>query len=158
MTDVDFYPDDNTLYSFDPGKITGIAKGDTFGNLHELVQLNEEGLYNYLTGIKAADAFIVENFTIYPNKASSFIWSDMQVIQLLGAIKYRAHVLGAELIIQQPNFKGSGYRWAGITPPKNHAISHQTDAYAHLVYYWVQKLKLEPPVMNKLRAENFKNK
>jgi hypothetical protein len=145
--------DDKRIYSFDPGKITGVAVGNYDGTLYAMSQWKEDELFKYLAGIKDAGVFIVENFTIRPNKASSFIWSDMQVIQIIGALKFCAHTLKVDLVLQEPSVKSIGYRWAGIESPKNHAISHQTDAYAHLTYYWVNRLTLQPPAMKKLQEE-----
>lgn len=141
------YPDDNTVYSFDPGRVTGIAKGDTFGNLFETVQLEEEPLWDYLESIKIAHTFIIEEFRIRPDKAQSFIFSEMQTIQIIGALKFKAHQFGAQVIMQSPTIKSIGYKWAGIQPPKNHGLSHSTDAYAHLSYYWTKTLDLQPIVV-----------
>jgi hypothetical protein len=148
------YPDDNTVYSFDPGKITGVAKGDTHGNLFDTIQYDEEQLWYYLESIRHADVFIIEEFRIRPDKAQSFIFSEMQTIQIIGALKYKAHELSAEVVMQSPTIKSIGYKWAGLEPPKTHALSHSTDAYAHLSYFWVKTLKLEPIVMQTLRRKN----
>lgn len=139
------------VYAFDPGKTTGIAVGDTEGKLYDTLQWTAEPFYNFLDTISEPSIFVVENFLIRPNKANSFIWSDMEVIQHIGALKYKAFSTGSDFVIQEPSIKSIGYKWAGLQAPKNHAMSHSTDAYAHLVYYWVKKLGLEPPVAKRLR-------
>lgn len=143
------------IYAFDPGDTTGVAIGDLEGNLKDYFQLNVKELYGFLEEIESADVFLVEDFHIMPGKAQSFSWSNMEVIQVIGALKYAAwtkHRCGVTM--QRPTVKNSGYRWAGIMPPKNHNQSHATDAYAHLVYYWVNVLKLEAPVIKQMRLNN----
>ena len=139
------------IYAFDPGKVTGICVGDTDGKLYDTLQYTAEPFYKFLDTIREPAIFVVENFLIRPNKAQSFIWSDMEVIQHIGALKYKAYSTGSDFVIQEPSIKSIGYKWAGIKPPKNHAASHSTDAYVHLVYYWVKKLGMEPPAMKRLR-------
>lgn len=141
------------IHSFDPGATTGVAVGDNMGNLKELHTLVGLDLFDYLIGLQVADRFIIESFKIRPNKASSFIWSDMTVIQYIGAIAYRAYELKIPCVMQEPSIKPMGYRWAGIEVPKTHSLSHETDAYAHLCYYWVKELKLEAPSIKKLKEQ-----
>lgn len=141
------------IYSFDPGKTTGVAIGTEAGSLSRIEQYSVPELYVFLNQLTAADTFIIENFTIRPNKASSFVWSSMEVIQIIGALKYCAFQVGADVIMQEPTVKVMGYKWAGIVPPSNHKLSHEADAYAHMVFYWVKQLGLEAPVMRKLRNE-----
>ncbi len=146
--------DDDTVYSFDPGRVTGIAKGTLDGRLLDTVQLDHQPLCEYLLSIRHADVFIIEEFRIRPDKAQSFIFSEMETIQVIGALKYKAYDLGAKVVMQSPTIKSIGYKWAGIQPPKNHSLSHSTDAYAHLSYYWTKTLGLEPIAMQNLRRKN----
>lgn len=143
-----------TIFSFDPGKVTGAAWGDDLGNLSDYCQFTISELYDFLNVIRSPKVFIIEDFNIRPNKAASFAWSDMEVIQVIGALKYAAYSNSTVVVMQKPTVKTSGYRWAGIVPPKKHSESHATDAYAHLVYYWVQTLKLEAPVIKQMRLNN----
>lgn len=138
------------IYSFDPGQVTGIAVGDNAGNLIKLKQVTFEELPAYLDELKQANLFIVEEFRIRPDKAMSFSFSDMKVIQAIGMIMMRAYQLEVRIRFQRPLDKTVGYKWAGKKPPTNHALSHQVDAYAHLVFYWVHVGGLEPPAMANL--------
>jgi hypothetical protein len=51
--------------------------------------------------------------------------------------------------MQKPTVKSIGYKWAGITAPKNHSLSHSADAYAHMSYYWTKVLELKPIVFRR---------
>jgi hypothetical protein len=140
----------NIVYSFDPGKVTGVVSADTLGNVTSTEQYEEGELWDFLDTIKEAHTFIIEGFRIRPDKAQSFIYSDLQVLQVLGSIRYCAHRINAEVVIQSPTVKSIGYKWAGLQPPKNHDISHSTDAYAHLSYWWVKNCNLQPIIMRRL--------
>ena len=142
------------IYSFDPGDTTGVAWGSEGGDVYGTEQLKVGELYKFLHQVETANKFIIEDFHIMPRKAASFAWSDMKTIQIIGALKYDAYLKGIEVVMQRPPVKTSGYRWAGLVPPKNHDISHSMDAYAHLVYHWVHTLKLEAPVIKQMRLNN----
>lgn len=138
------------IYSIDPGETTGVAIGDDQGKLVSMSQHSWEHLPAYINSILDADLFIVEEFRIRPDKAMSFSFSDMKTIQAVGMFKLRAHQLGASSRYQRPLDKTVGYKWAGTPPPKAHSLSHQVDAYAHLVFYWVKVLGLPPPAAARL--------
>lgn len=139
------------IYSFDPGQMNGIATGSSTGKLSGLKQVGWEDFPKYLDEIKNAELFIIEEFRIRPDKAMSFSFSDMKTIQTIGMLRYRAHQLKTPMKFQRPTDKTIGYRWSGTPPPKNHSLSHQTDAYAHLVFHWVHTLGLEPPAAAKAK-------
>jgi hypothetical protein len=144
------------IYSWDPGKVTGMAKGTVEGKLLGMAQYTQTELFDFLNTMnKDVDTFIIEEFRIRPDKAASFIYSDMQTIQIIGALRYKAHQLGAPVFIQSPTLKSLGYKYAGITPPKNHDISHSSDAYSHLSYWWVKELKLLPIVFRRTDAKEI---
>lgn len=139
------------LYSFDPGETTGVAIGDNKGELVKMGQHSWADFPHYLNAIDKADMFIVEEFRIRPDKAMSFSFSDMKTIQVIGMLRLRAYQLNIPTQYQRPLDKSMGYRWSGTPQPKNHSLSHQVDAYAHLVFYWVHHLRLPPPVQARLK-------
>lgn len=138
------------IYSIDPGETTGVAIGDDQGKLVGMSQHPWDRLPDYINSILDADLFIVEEFKIRPDKAMSFSFSDMKTIQVIGMFKLRAHQIGATTRYQRPLDKIMGYRWSGTTAPKAHSLSHQVDAYAHMVFYWVHVLGLTPPAAARL--------
>jgi len=136
-------------YSFDPGIVTGVAVSDEEGICQQVDQFTLEKLYEFLKGIDDAAVFVVENFRIRPEKAQSFSWDGMKVIRIIGAIEFAAYKLGCEYILQEPSVKPIGYKWAGLSVPKDHSMSHQTDAWAHLVYYNHKVKGLQIPIMRR---------
>lgn len=138
------------IISFDPGETTGVAIGDSKGELISMKQYSWNEFPHYLNTIQKAELFLVEEFRIRPDKAMSFSFSDMKTIQAIGMIRLRAYQLGTPTTYQRPLDKSMGYRWAGTSAPKAHSISHQVDAYAHLVFHWVHHLGLKPPAAARL--------
>lgn len=116
----------------DPGVTSGFAMSDNTGKLIDYGQLGKIELFDFLMDIKP-EVVVVENFKIRPGH--NFNWNGMEVIRVIGAIEYRAHELKARLAFQEPSVKSVGYKWAGLPEPTNHKNSHQTDAWAHLVFF-----------------------
>lgn len=138
-------------WAFDPGITTGFAVCNEEGVLQEFGQIKYNDLHKFLDDVVESTHFIIEGFRIRPNH--NFAFDEMKTIRVIGALEYRAHQLGAKTVMQDPPNKSIGYKWAGITVPKDHKQSHQTDAYAHLVYYNVKQLKMQPPVAQRIRNE-----
>jgi hypothetical protein len=139
-------------YGFDPGNTTGLAMSDDEGTLLDYSQVKIEQLFDVLDNIKEAKVFVIEEFLIRPGV--NFSWNDMKVIQVIGALRYRAYQLGAEAVLQSPSIKSIGYKWAGITQSKSHDFSHQLDAWAHLTYYNHKILKLPIPALRQMKEEH----
>jgi hypothetical protein len=138
-------------YGFDPGNMTGVAISDETGKLVAYEQISFENLFTYLSEIKEAKVFVIEEFLIRPG--INFSWNDMKVIQAIGSIRYCAYQLGAAVVMQSPTIKSIGYKWAGIKTSKDHSFSHQLDAWAHLTYFNHKKLGLPIPAMRKMQDE-----
>jgi hypothetical protein len=135
----------------DPGVTTGYAKSDDTGKLLDFGQLGKFELFDFLELI-TPDIIVVENFKIRPGH--NFNWNGMEVIRVIGAIEYRAHELGCKLVFQEPSVKSVGYKWAGMPTPKSHANSHQTDAWAHLVFFNTKVLGLPIPAERLMRQDD----
>jgi hypothetical protein len=135
----------------DPGVTSGYAMSDNTGRLLDYGQLGKNELFDFLQDIRPY-VIVVENFKIRPGH--NFNWNGMEVIRVIGAIEYRAHELGVPLVFQEPSVKSVGYKWAGMPPPKSHAQSHQTDAWAHLVFYNSKILGLPIPAQRLLQSSH----
>jgi hypothetical protein len=108
-------------------------------------------LFDFLKEIEP-DTIVVENFKIRPGH--NFNWNGMEVIRVIGAIEYRAHELDCKLVFQEPSVKSVGYKWAGLPAPSSHAMSHQTDAWAHLVFFNHKILGLPIPAERLMKEQN----
>jgi hypothetical protein len=117
-------------------------------------QLKREQFHAYLLSAFPT-VFIVENFRVRPG--TNFTWQEHEVIRVIGAIEYQAFIADAEVVFQEPAIKSIGYKWAGLSVPKNHDMSHETDAYAHLVYYNTKVLGLPIPAIQRMREDSDKD-
>jgi hypothetical protein len=140
-----------SLIGLDPGVTTGYAISTDNGKLVDYGQLGKLELFEFLSDVKP-HTFVVEDFKIRPNH--NFNWNGMEVIRVIGAIEYRAHELKAKLVFQQPSVKPVAYKWAGLPPPSSHKNSHQTDAWAHLVFFNHKILGLPIPAAKLMKEEN----
>lgn len=124
------------LLAVDPGDTSGWAlyqKGilTKWGQSRGL-----KGLLSDLKNLPTPDVFVVEDYRIRPNVNHSY--SRVNTIQVIGAIKAKALENDAKFILQEPSIKPIAYKWLNMSPPKDHSISHETDAMAHGYYYLVR--------------------
>lgn len=137
--------------ALDPGKTTGWATFDAEGIGVAYGQANIKELYELL-GSTEATVFIVEDFELFPWKSKDMPFDTLVACRIIGAIDYAASLKNAEVILQKPTIKTIGYKWAGITKPSNHTISHGPDAYVHGVYY-LQKNNIRVPQQGRVTNE-----
>lgn len=122
--------------ALDPGDTTGWAAADAEGNLLEYGQFKLAEQNKWLDAhirpnIKEV---IVEDYKNYAHKTQKN-WSRNQTSKNIGAIEMICELRGVPYYLQMANVKKIGYKFAGLgQAPSNHAISHQFDAVAHLVY------------------------
>lgn len=124
--------------AIDPGISTGVATFKENGDLIRTETLKgRDQLYEYLANIASNEPLdiIMEDFKLYPWKAMAQSWDRLETVRYIGAVEHWASLYGYLVVFQDPNIKGIGYKWAGISKPKNHALSHETDAFVHGVYY-----------------------
>lgn len=158
---MDYEPTGRERYlSLDPGLSTGYATFDANGDLITFGTLKggSEDLYPFLRRLvfKLALDFsleykldvIIEDYKLYPWKAMSQVWDSLETVRLIGAVQFWANLHEFPVHLQEPNVKGIAYKWAGISVPKNHALSHETDAFVHGVYY-LQKAGIRRPQQGK---------
>lgn len=121
--------------ALDPGNSTGwatfVENGDVdgFGTCR-----TRSEVYEKLIEVRP-QVIIMEDYRLYPWKAKEQSWSGFETVRIIGAVEYYAYLHNATMVLQEPSIKAIGYRWAGLTKPKNHDLSHETDAYVHGVYY-----------------------
>jgi len=134
--------------SIDPGNSTGYALFDSAGDINDFGTLSggRGTLYEFLHHAvpETVEVVIIEDYTLYPWKAMNQAWSKLDTVRFIGAIEFWAAERLIRVEFQPPNVKSIAYMWAGIKPPKNHALSHETDAYVHGVYY-LQKAGVRKP-------------
>lgn len=124
--------------AIDPGISTGVATFKENGDLIRTETLKgKDQLYHYLSDMAGGIdlTVIMEDFKLYPWKAMAQSWDRLETVRYIGAVEHWADSNGYDVVFQDPNIKGIGYKWAGISKPKNHALSHETDAFVHGVYY-----------------------
>lgn len=151
---MDYEPTGRERYlSLDPGLSTGYATFDANGDLITFGTLkSKEGLYDFLAQLSTNEPIdvILEDYKLYPWKAMSQVWDSLETVRFIGAVDYWADMNGYPVHLQEPNVKGIAYKWAGLTVPKNHALSHETDAFVHGVYY-LQKAGIRRPQQGRVR-------
>lgn len=137
------YPPPDHLIAFDPGKTTGVAYFVN-GQVKAQHQIKLDDLDEFLEDkyeriFRNADPGVViyENFKLFSWRAKQQSGSAMEASQAIGMIKSFARRTRASIFDQSPQIKPIGYKWAGLTAPKNHSKSHEVDAYVHGVYWMV---------------------
>lgn len=124
----------------DPGsKYTGWVYYDVLNR--KVVNFGVDGILSFY-GIllsKPADVYVVERYSIRVDKDTdgyNHRWSNVEPAQLIGAIKFRAFQLEAEVVMQGSNIKPEGYILIGKVYVKGKPGMHLEDAYAHLAWYF----------------------
>lgn len=130
------------LIAFDPGKTTGVAKF-VHGEVQEMNQIHIDDFPKFMDRVRdecqGEVVFLFENFRLFSWKAKQQSGSTMEASQIIGMIKMVAAGMGADIQEQSPQIKPVAQKWTGVIPPKNHANSHQVDAYNHGVYWLISK-------------------
>lgn len=132
--------DDVHYFVCDPGNTSGVAIFDTAGQLKSMEQYPKEAFMDYLLDFPPPypRVVVIEEYRIFPNKASTHAYSKVDTIQIIGIIKAAAHKWGANVVEQALQAKPLGYKYAGMKPPKDHSKSHGPDAVAHGYYFLVK--------------------
>lgn len=124
--------------ALDPGKSTGYAYFKSNGEyLAGGTIRGYEEAFSWFPNIPwdKLDSVIVEDFRLYTWKAQQQSWSKLETVKLIGAVEVLGRMHGVPVVLQSPAHKPIAYMWAGLTVPKNHDMSHETDAFVHGVYY-----------------------
>lgn len=124
--------------ALDPGKSTGYAYFKANGEyLAGGTIRGYESAYEWFQTIpwNQLDSVIVEDFRLYTWKAQQQSWSRLETVKLIGAVEILGKMNNIPVVLQSPAHKPIAYMWAGLKVPKNHDMSHETDAFVHGVYY-----------------------
>jgi hypothetical protein len=130
------------IYSFDPGLTTGYAIFENNGKALELGDIKIGDLFKFLENMDNPDevgTVVVEDYRIFQNKANAHILKKLTPPKIIGALEYWAYLRGYEFILQTPSTKEMGYRYADMAKAKEHSFSHSLDAYAHGVFFCVNR-------------------
>lgn len=132
--------------SVDPGITTGFAIFDEKGDLKDVGDVKESKFYEWVYNLDwpRMQVLICEDYLLFAHKAQAQSYSRFPTVRFIGAITYAAWLAKVPIVFQKPDIKNIAYKWAGIMKPKNHDMSHQTDAFVHGVYY-LQKKGIRKP-------------
>lgn len=139
------------ILAIDPGDVSGYAFLNMEGVLTDMGQFKLANMNTFLDSLHGINTIVLENFRIRPGM--NFSWSEMDTIQVIGAVKYRAHQLKCKVVLQEPSCYSIGSKWAGVQIPKDHSISHQVVAYAHGTYYSHKKLGNPIPAIKQMQGK-----
>lgn len=131
-----------TYLALDPGHSTGWATFDEKGNAIKYGTVKGRGpVYDLLKDVNP-DHIIMEDWI---TKQGINLGGDkLETVRIIGAVEFYAYIKKIQITLQPNSVKGIAYRWAGIAKPKNHSMSHETDAYVHGVYF-LQKAGIRRP-------------
>jgi hypothetical protein len=137
--------------AIDPGDVSGWCKFDAQGGFLKFGQIGQEGFDHWADNeIKHPSLedrlhVIVEDYKIMGHKAQSHAWSRVPTLQKIGTLTHLCKMRNIPIHFQRNTCKTQGYKWGGVNPtgmPK--AISHQWDAFAHGVYFLINKKIVSP--------------
>lgn len=125
------------LLAVDPGKVSGVAIFIE-GNARTLDQVSFDDFGAYLFDLNPRpDLIVYENYRLFSWKAKEQSGSKMEASQIIGMLKLFASSQKIKIVEQGPQIKPIAQKWSKTIPPKNHANSHQIDAFNHGFYYLV---------------------
>lgn len=122
--------------SIDPGKSTGWVTWDRNGNvIQQGTTRTRDEFEDLLDSMGSVSVVIVEDFTLYKNKALQQSGSKMETSKVIGSIESWARRNKATLVMQPASILAIAQLWSGVKMPKNHNVSHWVSAYNHGMYY-----------------------
>lgn len=123
------------LVSFDPGKTTGFCVFQGIDVTNVGTKAWETEVLDWINELQA-DLFVVEDFLIQTDRLDR--WNKGEALQVIGAIKARARMIGCPVVLQQPSVKPVAYKWLKMEYKKGKANMHHMDALVHGNYYLVR--------------------
>lgn len=134
-----------TYLGLDSGETAGWAHFDQFGDpigygQFRYTKATEELNRLFVPTLKVC---IAEDYKNYPWMQKNMNWSDNKTSQMIGKIEMMCEMREVELVKQMATCYHMGLMYMGMELPKNHAISHQYVAMAHVVFY-LQKIGVNP--------------
>ncbi len=101
-----------------------------------------------------ADIWVIEDFIARPS-FSQGVFQELPTAKQIGALLYRAHLLGVRVVLQQPSIKPTGYKLMNVKYIKGAKGRHMLDAGSHAVYFAVNGVPAGTsmkPVIRRLSA------
>lgn len=133
------------ILAIDPGRTSGWAVYDGFGNTIGFGQGSIKELHTFLSNFESnygaePSTVVIESYRVLPTARGlkANVGTKVETAQVIGIIKSFTMGWNCTVVEQNPQDKNIGYKWLGMKAPSNHAESHQTDALAHGYYYLVK--------------------
>jgi hypothetical protein len=144
-------PAPHSLLAMDPGKSTGWCYFiDGYPDARRFgIHRNLGDLIDWLESIPnddyLPDLILVEEFTLYKQKALQQSGSKMETSQAVGAIEYYARRHKIPVVYQKAEILKIASMWSGVDHNVAHNNSHHLAAYNHGLYWLVQNGMREIP-------------
>lgn len=143
------------VIAIDPGRTTGVCVASVAPASRDYALLEavavewdqrHKVLYNLLLKYsvdvedEAIGAIVIESFMLYPDKAAAQSYSDFPSVDVIGAVRAFAYLLGLErLIVMQGAAQRKSARIQAEHYDMVRATKHTRDAYQHLRYYVIMQ-------------------
>lgn len=141
-----------TYLALDPGETTGWALFNMQGIPIEMGYVQYQELFYFLES-STPGFFVVEEFmlvdkdTAIRNKINHYTrkWDKVYAARAIGAIEYRADILGIPIHFQRSSILTSASQAFGLSLTKFKKAQHPVDAVLHGAYYAWKELGILPP-------------
>lgn len=137
--------------AIDPGEFSnnGYALFNKKGVCLDKDQITRDALMALLDEyVDELTAVIIEDFTLFKNKALQQSGSKLETVRVIGAVEDFCRRHEIECVKQASSILAIAQLWSGEKMPKNHSKSHWVAAYNHGYYYLAKKkvikLKVRP--------------
>ena len=123
------------FFAVDPGETTGWALFEEGNPVRVGQEKGEENIWKLIDELHLdlpLDFLVIENFRIRPG--TNFAWNSIFPANVIGALKYWAHVHGVKVVLQEPAVKTANVTKLGVK--KSSRYNHAADAVAHGAYFW----------------------
>ena len=125
--------------SIDPGESTGWVTWDKTGQMiAQGTCRGRDALEDLLESLGPVPVVVVEDFTLYKNKALQQSGSKLETVRVIGSIESWARRNKSTIKMQPASILSIAQLWSGMKMPKNHRVSHWVSAYNHGYYYLVK--------------------
>lgn len=125
--------------AIDPGGKNGVCGYDVKAYLSFMVTVKADDMIYFLEKFHNIKKCIIEDFTLYPDKAREQIYSDMETSRVIGRVEAWSERKKIQLIKQPAKIKPTGYKWIGKKPlSKKNPQNHSMDANVHFIYWAVR--------------------
>jgi hypothetical protein len=143
--------DDEGMTLFvDPGDVSGFALFNHEGTFMAKDQADFEGMLTILKDLSMTNLItriVVEDYRLRKGKQAQQTGSRFQAVQVIGALKFYAHMMVIPLELANVQAKTLGSMYSGVKPPSDHKKSHEIDAYNIGIYWLVANDIIYPPTL-----------